>query len=1811
MKMQRSGCGFLTGVKALLHELYLMNNSEITLLHNIEFRAGGPRTSSGGSGGNRKNFPRRQTGVFLATAVLFALSIQAVGGENPYVVRKFIKNDKEIAEIIVPGKPPAIKMAVAAEPVPKQAAGLNVLANMPAFTWCYGCSATSAAMIMGYYDNSGYANMYTGPANGGVCPMNNETYWGSTTYPNVICGECPLSATRLNLDGRVTRGHVDEYWIDYGNVGPDPYIVNGWTEHSPLGGTADYMGTNQSKYSSSDGSTTFYSYTDGSPLYNYTGCEPGQVDGCHGLKDFVESRGYTVTANFSQYIYPNSLHPSNTQGFTFTDFKAEIDAGRPVLIQVEGHTMVGYGYDDTGSTVYIRDTWDHASHTMTWGGSYSGMTHYGVAVLRLAAAVTPGFTVSAISGNTTEAGGTATFTVRLTSQPTADVTIGLSSSDTTEGTVSPASLTFTSANWNTNQTVTVTGVDDSVVDGTVAYSIVTAAATSADPNYNGLNPADVSVTNIDNDVAGFTIGAISGNTTEAGGTATFTVRLTSQPTANVSIALTSSDTTEGTVGPTSLTFTSGNWNSNQIVTVTGVDDLLLDGNVAYSIVTASATSVDTNYNGLNATDVSVTNIDNEVAAPGVVLGAISGNTTEAGGAAMFTVRLTSQPTANVSIALTSSDTTEGTVSPASLTFTSVNWAMNQVVTITGVDDAFIDGNVAYSIVTAPATSADPNYNGINPADVAVMNIDNDVAGFLMGSISGNTTEAGGAAMFTVRLTSQPTANVSIALTSSDTTEGTVGPASLTFTSGNWNSNQIVTVTGVDDSVVDGNIVYSIVTAAAVSSDSNYSSMNPPDIAVTNNDNDIAGFTLSKSTSTVPENGGTDTFTVVLTAQPASNVVLNVTSSATGEATVSPATLTFTPANWNSAQTLTITGVNDNNLANNASTLTVSVIDASSDNNWDPLADKTVAVTCIDDETTLTVTNDGYGTTTPSGPTVVTKSAATSISASSNNGYHFLNWTVTSGAASLGNANFASTTATITGPATIRANFGINTYLVTFNLAGKGIRTAGGELVQTVNHGSAAIAPTVTANAGWIFNGWDKSFDNIISELTLTAQYAPIQYTVTYDAKGGAVSPTSKTVTFDSAYGTLAVPTRTGYTFAGWWTGVNGTGTQVTAATVVSIASDHTICANWTANNYTLTYDAKGGAVSPTSKTVTFDSAYGTLAVPTRTGYAFAGWWTGVNGTGTQVTAATIVSIASDHTICANWTANNYKLTYDAKGGSVSPTSKTVTFDSAYGTLAVPTRTGYTFAGWWTGVNGTGTKITAVTIVSNAANHTLYAKWIPPIVGVALETPLPPGFEGLNITVTGLPAGLKYATVTRMITGVPTKSGTFTVVITAPGVPSKTITIVVEALPLWAQGTFNGVAYLDLTTFPGAETWKNFPGTASMTVASLGKITGKITCGGKKYILSAKSYSPMDASGTFRIQAEAKAGTISLPLIFTVNMPAANQEVTTALLGAKADCTHEGANAKCEIHMYRNICKDPDMAVYVANYGGYYTAVLPGGADYGSGYLAIIVDKTGGVKITGKLADGTVLLLSGPLILDETGRIFTVIYTSPTAYNGGCLFGLAEFVKPEGGGHVFLRLLDGVPFLWQSLNTHATSVNGEGFYRELGLAGGWYDKIGNLYDYYSTKVLTAGTDAGAAVPELTVGGNTYESICWDPSDIGLTPVRNTLGMMTGLSAPKANLPVKVNGVWNYNAANSMALNIGLTRATGIFKGSFKVWFDYNTTHTSKSVSYEGVLIPEREFKDDGIEGRGFFLWPDKGQYINPLGRTVTYPFNWSYDFLINE
>ncbi|MFO0907349.1 MAG: Calx-beta domain-containing protein [Isosphaeraceae bacterium] len=512
---------------------------------------------------------------------------------------------------------------------------------------------------------------------------------------------------------------------------------------------------------------------------------------------------------------------------------------------------------------------------------------------------------------TTEAGGTASFQVRLASQPTAPVTIGLTSSRPTEGTIDRASLTFTAANWNVDQTVTITGVDDFIDDDNVAYTIVTAAATSADAKYNGKDGADVSVTNNDDDTAFIRVTPTSGlSTTEAGGTAQFTVQLDSQPTANVTIGLGSSKPTEGTPSASSLVFTPANWNVKQTVTITGVNDFVDDGDVAYTIVTAAATSSDAKYSGRNADDVAVVNVDDDVA--GYTFSRTSGLvTTEAGGTDTFTVRLTSQPASNVTISFASSDPTEGTVAPASVTFTTANWATPRLVTLTGVNDSIVDGSIVYTIVTT-VTSTDAQYAAIDPPDVSATNSDDDSAGVSVTSATALTTaESGTSVTLRVRLNTQPTADVTIPVSSSDLTEGTVDRSSLTFTPANWNVEQLIVVTGVDDPIDDGDAAYSVILGAITSGDAGYAGINPSDVNLVNTNDDHAGIVVTPQTGLLTSEAGlAASFTVRLNAQPTADVTIAIHSSNTAEGMTDKASLTFTPANWATPQTVTITGVDD-------------------------------------------------------------------------------------------------------------------------------------------------------------------------------------------------------------------------------------------------------------------------------------------------------------------------------------------------------------------------------------------------------------------------------------------------------------------------------------------------------------------------------------------------------------------------------------------------------------------------------------------------------------------------------------------------------------------------------------------------------------------------------------------------------------------------------------------------------------------------------------------------------------------------------------
>ena len=288
-------------------------------------------------------------------------------------------------------------------------------------------------------------------------------------------------------------------------------------------------------------------------------------------------------------------------------------------------------------------------------------------------------------------------------------------------------------------------------------------------------------------------------------------------------------------------------------------------------------------------------------------------------------------------------------------------------------------------------------------------------------------------------------------------------------------------------------------------------------------------------------------------------------------------------------------------------------------------------------------------------------------------------------------------------------------------SGTNVLTFSGEFSTTNQSGIhiTGLTGTVQDFAG---HGFTWSGDEMLTALNPNPSGAH-NYTITYDLDGGSVATANpSTYTYRTETFTLNNPTRTGYTFDGW-TGSNGN----TPSTSVQIAQyshgDKSFTANWTPNQYAVTFNMQGGNGGSVSTTATYDAAMPAITVPTRTGYTFGGYYFGTNGYGTKYynadgTSANNWNIAYDATLYAKWTANEYTVTLDMQGGDSGSTAATATYDAAMPAITVPTRTGYIFCGYYTEPNGGGTQYyyadgTSANNWDIADVTTLYAQWTNP------------------------------------------------------------------------------------------------------------------------------------------------------------------------------------------------------------------------------------------------------------------------------------------------------------------------------------------------------------------------------------------------------------------------------------------------------------------------------------------------------------------
>ena len=656
-----------------------------------------------------------------------------------------------------------------------------------------------------------------------------------------------------------------------------------------------------------------------------TGAFPG-----FGLDDFV-----TNSANTAAQVQ------TSVTTLTFDSTNWDI----PQTVTVRG--LENQGADGTRPTSLL--------HTMTsadlnFAGNYTPPINFTVSDNDTTTAKLVAISQSGGSSTVVEGGATDTYTVLLSAPPAAGQTVTVTPNAVSaiqvaaapaaspDVTFSPASVTFNTTNWNTPQVITLTANNDSVVNSFLAGSAplntrvaaIRHTVTSGDAGYSGLQVSDFNCAVTDNDAGRRFIPTKATTTgvavvTEGSTTDTYTVAFAggTAPTANVTVTfnynssvldITSTDATllKPSPGVATLTFTNSTYTGAKTVTISAVDDATFEG-IQFTQITHSTASTDATYNALPCAPLDVRVNDNDSAVNnGISITQTWGNTkvVEGGLTDTYFVVLDKAPTGNV--VLTWSGNNGDVAGIANLTFTPTNWWVPQTVTITGTDDLSVESTHTSTI---RYVASGGGYSNVTTLDATVGDNDiNSSAGIQLVQSSGTTavTEGGATDTFTVKLTGAPNNDVVIAMTATPAGQLSLSNSTLTFNSANWDTAQTVTVTATDDAVTEGAHTAGLA-FAVTSTDSRYNTFVVSDVsvAVTDNDNGSRIVIAETSGSTlVTEGSGTDTLNVSLSgpAAPAANVVVTLASA--GQTALSPATLTFTPANWNTAQTVTVTANND-------------------------------------------------------------------------------------------------------------------------------------------------------------------------------------------------------------------------------------------------------------------------------------------------------------------------------------------------------------------------------------------------------------------------------------------------------------------------------------------------------------------------------------------------------------------------------------------------------------------------------------------------------------------------------------------------------------------------------------------------------------------------------------------------------------------------------------------------------------------------------------------------------------------------------------
>ena len=526
------------------------------------------------------------------------------------------------------------------------------------------------------------------------------------------------------------------------------------------------------------------------------------------------------------------------------------------------------------------------------------------------------------------------------------------------------SLTFTSENWSTPQTVAVNaGAVTADTDVTLVHGI-------SGGGYGSVTAADVAVTVVDipeNQVTiqvGVTLSR-QALTVPEGGSNTYEVVLGHQPTGDVTVTVTVDDTANNdvTTEEGSLVFTTANWNEPQTVTVRAAedDDALTDSNVTVSHTVGGA-----NYEGVVVPGLTVSITEKDAVGASITPSTLTVNEGDATGSS-YTVKLTTQPAGDVTVTVSGHSGTDLTVSGTTLTnnvltFTDQNWSTVQTVKVVAAEDDDADQDADVTLAHAIGSTADTAYAALADQSVTVSITEKDAVGVNINpkTLTVNEGDAAGAS-YTVALTSQPAGDVTVTVSGHSGTDLTLSgtglseDGELTFTTENWGTVQTVKVVAGEDDDATTDPDVTLAHAIGSTADTVYDALADQSVTVSITENDAVGVTIDPTSLTVTEGDAAGaSYAVKLTTQPAGDVTVTVSGHSGTDLTVSGTTLTnnvltFTDQNWSTVQTVKVVAGEDDDATTDPDVTLAHAIGSTADTAYDALADQSVTVSITEND----------------------------------------------------------------------------------------------------------------------------------------------------------------------------------------------------------------------------------------------------------------------------------------------------------------------------------------------------------------------------------------------------------------------------------------------------------------------------------------------------------------------------------------------------------------------------------------------------------------------------------------------------------------------------------------------------------------------------------------------------------------------------------------------------------------------------------------------------------------------------------------------